>query len=96
MAARYLLLVSGVNSLTQRIYTWLRDAGLDTTSLSVVVYSPGKNQSPQREEELLLDVDRFAPDVILCPYLTTKVPQCVYEKVSLMTCPSPNIHEFIH
>lgn len=87
MTARYLLLVSGVNSLTQRIYTWLKDAGLGTTSLSVVVYSPGKNSSPLKEEELLLDVDRFAADVILCPYLTTKVPSVIYEKVSLIMCP---------
>lgn len=83
---RYLLLVTGMNSLSQHLYTWLVDGGVQPVNLTVMFYAPGKGQSAAKEADLLLDIDRFKPSVILCPFLVTKVPQCVTDKVRLMLC----------
>lgn len=82
LPGRYVLLVTAMNSLAQRIYTYLRDKGVEDLDLTVMVYAPGKNASRDRVEELLLDMDRFRPDFVLCPYMISKVPACIYNKVS--------------
>lgn len=73
--------MTAINSLTQRLYTFLREHGVADPSLTVMVYSPGRTVTQEGEQELLLDIDRFNPDFVLCPYLVSKVPACVYDRV---------------
>ncbi len=62
------LLVTSFNSLTQAVYVWLRDHN----HLVDVVYAT----SLTRDEEL----EVFAPELVLCPFLKHYVPSNIYER----------------
>jgi putative two-component system hydrogenase maturation factor HypX/HoxX len=66
---RILLISSAFSGLTQRFYTELSDAGY---TVSVELHSGDIAQ-------LLEGVSLFKPDLILCPYLTRRIPQELYE-----------------
>ncbi|BCG63632.1 MAG: putative two-component system protein, hydrogenase maturation factor HypX/HoxX [Methyloprofundus sp.] len=66
---RILLLSSAFSGLTQRFYTELNDAGY------IVSIELHHGNIPK----LLEGVDLFKPDLILCPFLTQKIPADIYE-----------------
>jgi hypothetical protein len=71
---RILFFVTAHNSLSQRVFTALSDS-THSHQLSVEYAT-----SP---EAMIEACELVKPDIILCPFLTRKVPQEVYEKVSL-------------
>jgi putative two-component system hydrogenase maturation factor HypX/HoxX len=71
---KILLLSSAFSGLTQRFYTELNDA-----SYIVSVELHHKN-IPQ----LLEGVDLFKPDLIICPFLTQKIPAEIYENTTCL------------
>jgi len=66
---RILLLSSAFSGLTQRFYTELNDAGY------IVSVELHHGNIPQ----LLEGVGLFKPDLIICPFLTQKIPAEIYE-----------------
>ncbi|MGR8930535.1 MAG: hemerythrin domain-containing protein [Gammaproteobacteria bacterium] len=66
---RILLLSSAFSGLTQRFYTELDDAGYE---VSVELHLGD-------DAQLLEGVELFKPDLILCPYLTRRLPATIYE-----------------
>jgi putative two-component system hydrogenase maturation factor HypX/HoxX len=66
---RILLISSAFSGLTQRFYTELEDAGY---IVSVELHQGDMDQ-------LLEGVTLFKPDLILCPFLTKRLPAEIYE-----------------
>lgn len=66
---RILLISTAFSGLTQRFYTELTDAGYD---VSVELHLGD-------EAKLLEGVQLFQPDLILCPYLTRRIPATIYQ-----------------
>jgi putative two-component system hydrogenase maturation factor HypX/HoxX len=66
---RILLISSAFSGLTQRFYTELEDAGY---IVSVELHQGDMDQ-------LLEGVTLFKPDLILCPFLTKRLPKEIYE-----------------
>ncbi|MCW8838717.1 MAG: hydrogenase maturation protein [Thiovulaceae bacterium] len=67
---KILLLVSAFNSLTQRVFTHLKDNKYEV----IVEYFIS-------EDELNSTIQEFNPDIIFAPYLKKFVPKDIYEKV---------------
>ncbi len=65
---RILLLVTTFNSLTQAVYTRLKDRGDEV----VVAYAISESQ-------MLEEIEAFAPELILCPFLKAYLPPSIYE-----------------
>lgn len=66
---RILLMSTAFSGLTQRFYTELDDAGYN---VSVELHLGD-------EAKLIEGVELFKPDLILCPYLTRRVPKAIYQ-----------------
>jgi len=66
---RILLISSAFSGLTQRFYTELDDAG----------YTVSVELHLGNVEQLLEGVTLFKPDLILCPFLTRRLPPSIYE-----------------
>ncbi|MEV6299425.1 enoyl-CoA hydratase-related protein [Actinoplanes sp. NPDC051861] len=66
---RILLLVSAFNGLSQRVWCALREAGHD---VGVLLAANGR--------EIVDGVHAAAPDLIICPYLTERVPAQVWQR----------------
>lgn len=67
---RILLISTSNNGLTQRFFTELSDANYE---VSVELHHGDKDQ-------LIEGVDLFKPDLILCPFLTRRIPEAVFKK----------------
>lgn len=65
---RILLISSAFSGLTQRFFTELEDAGYE---VAVELHSGD-------DQQLIKHVRRFNPALILCPYLTKRVPKEIY------------------
>lgn len=65
---RFVLVCDAFNSMAQRALLKLRDAGHEVI---VHVFKDG--------EDMIDVVERVRPDVILCPYLTKRIPREIYE-----------------
>jgi hypothetical protein len=85
---RYFLLVSAVNSFTQLVYTKLKDRAGPNGRVVVHIFAPGgKCSTGQNEEQVLMDeLQKVKPHLVICPFLTSKVPDVVFNRVS----PGPN------
>ena len=71
---RILLISTAFSGLTQRFYTELEDAGY---SVSVELHSGDTAQ-------LMEGVALFKPDLILCPFLTKRLPKEIYENTQCL------------
>ena len=71
---RILLISSAFSGLTQRFYTELNDAGY---LVSVELH---QGDIPT----LLKGVALFKPELIICPYLTQRIPKELYEKYTCL------------
>lgn len=67
---RILLISTVFNSLTQRIYCETNEMG---HKVSV--------QFAINDEAMLLALEKFSPDIIICPYLTRFIPAAIFERV---------------
>ncbi|WVR08307.1 hypothetical protein IAU60_005360 [Kwoniella sp. DSM 27419] len=77
---RILLLVSSVNSFTQRVYSYLQY--LDFEQVSV--------QLATSDEAMIAAAEQWKPDLILCPFLTKKIPASVHNRwITLVVHPGP-------
>lgn len=71
---RILLISSAFSGLTQRFYTELDDAG----------YQVSVELHLGNEQRLQEAVDDFKPDLIICPYLTRKIPAAIYRSITCL------------
>ena len=71
---RILLISTAFSGLTQRFYTELDDAGYN---VSVELHTGNI-------EQLIEGVELFKPDLILCPFLTRKLPAEIYENYTCL------------
>lgn len=67
---RILLISTAFSGLTQRLYTELDDAG----------YHVSVELHLGNEADLVQGVNLFNPDLIVCPYLTRRIPQSIYQQ----------------
>ncbi len=65
---KILLLCDTFNSLTQRVFCYLKDLGHEVS----VEYAIS-------EEIMIEGVELFKPDLIIAPYLTKKIPRAIYQ-----------------
>jgi putative two-component system hydrogenase maturation factor HypX/HoxX len=79
---RILLISSAFSGLTQRFYAELEDAGF---LVSVELHLGDIAQ-------LIDGVSLFKPDLILCPFLTRRLPKEIYQNIK--SCASPSEHNF--
>ena len=76
---RILFLCTAHNSLSQRLYLELKSSGHDVS----IEYAIS-------DEMMLEGVALFGPDLVICPFLTTRVPSDIYRKVlTLIVHPGP-------
>ncbi len=69
---KILLLVTAINSFSQRVITYLDFLGFKNVS---VVIATGR--------EVMVDsAERFQPDLVVCPFLTAIIPDSIFSKVS--------------
>ena len=66
---KVLLLSTSINSLTNAVHMHLKD----TTNYELNIASVNSSKDIQKE------VDRTKPDLVICPYLTKKIPSEVYQ-----------------
>jgi hypothetical protein len=66
-----LFIATAVNSFSQRAWSYLRQIGI--TSLSV--------QLATSDEEMIDAAEKMNPHVIVCPFLTKRVPDAIFSKV---------------
>ncbi len=66
---RILLLVTTFNSLTQAFYTRLKERG-DEVAVAYAI----------SESQMLEEIESFAPELILCPFLKAYLPPSIYER----------------
>ncbi|BEI86677.1 hypothetical protein CcaverHIS002_0700230 [Cutaneotrichosporon cavernicola] len=77
---RILLLVSAANSLTQRVQTYLSDIGCERVSTELALTDQG----------MISAVLAHSPHVVVCPFLTKKVPDVIWDNVlTLIVHPGP-------
>jgi hypothetical protein len=76
-----LFFVTAHNSLSQRVFTALSDSSHGHHISVEYATSP---------KAMIEACELARPDIVLCPFLTRKVPQEVYEKVNVKSfiCPS--------
>ncbi len=67
---KILLIVSAFNSLTQRVFTYLKDSG-HVVSVQFAI----------NDDEMIEACKRFQPEIILCPYLKKFVPKEIFLKI---------------
>ncbi|OCF31240.1 methionyl-tRNA formyltransferase [Kwoniella heveanensis BCC8398] len=77
---RILLLVTSVNSFTQRVISYLQYLGIDQVSVQLAI----------SDEEMYAAADSWDADLVLCPFLTKKLPEAIHNKwITLVVHPGP-------
>ena len=80
---RVVLLVSSINSFTQLVYSKLKERSSETGAVAIKVFSPGtKCTADDGTSGLIAELVEFRTDIIVCPFLTAKIPSELYNKVS--------------
>ncbi|MCK4441810.1 MAG: hydrogenase, partial [Sulfurovaceae bacterium] len=65
---KILLLVTTFNSLTQAVYTRLKDKGYRVSVTFSITH-----------KQMLEEIEEFNPQLILCPFLKSYIPPNIYE-----------------
>ena len=68
---KILLLVSSFNSLTQAVYTKLKDRG-EIVAVAFAIH----------EKQMQEEVEAFNPELILAPYLKVFIPETIIKLIS--------------
>lgn len=69
---KILLLVTSINSFSQRVFSYLQYLGLNQVSVQLAT----------SDEDMLEAAESWQPDIVLCPFLTKKLPPSIHNKVS--------------
>jgi len=91
---RIILLVTGVNSFAQLVYARLKERASPMGDVAFKIFQPG-TKCTNGTAELIAELVEWKTDIILCPFLTAKIPSELYQKVGkkrlvkLMTVPDP-------
>jgi hypothetical protein len=66
------------------VYAKLKERASKDSDVAIKIFSPGSACAVGSggNEELLEELRSFGTDIILCPFLTAKVPAEIYEEVS--------------
>ncbi|WWC73419.1 uncharacterized protein I206_107386 [Kwoniella pini CBS 10737] len=77
---RILLLVTSINSFTQRVYSYLQYLGFEQVSVQLAT----------TDEDMLNAAEGWDADIVLCPFLTKKLPESIYSRwITLVVHPGP-------
>jgi hypothetical protein len=80
---RIVLLVTGINSFAQLVYSKLKERASASGAVAIKVFSPGTKCTPNDGHSAFIsELVDFRTDVIVCPFLTAKIPSEIYSKVS--------------
>lgn len=78
---RILILVTSVNSFAQKVVAYFDFLGIHNYAVHVASSAEGMTEAAHR----------FRPDVVVCPFLTARIPESVFSRVSY---PVPTIVSF--
>jgi hypothetical protein len=70
---RILFLVTAVNSFAQRALTYLKERGLTDITVHIAT---------DNDEEIVKIAEEWKVDLIICPFLTRRIPTEVFSRVS--------------
>ncbi|KAK8849425.1 hypothetical protein IAR55_004757 [Kwoniella newhampshirensis] len=77
---RILVLVTSVNSFTQRVISYLEYLGFDQVSVQLAT----------GDEKMIEAAESWDADLVLCPFLTKKLPESIYSRwITLVVHPGP-------
>ncbi|WVQ79524.1 hypothetical protein IAT38_001623 [Cryptococcus sp. DSM 104549] len=77
---RILLLVTSVNSFTQRVLSYLQYLGFTQVSVQLAI----------SDEAMIEAAEEWQPDFVLCPFLTKKLPPSIHNRwITLVVHPGP-------
>ncbi|WVF68886.1 hypothetical protein IAT40_003659 [Kwoniella sp. CBS 6097] len=77
---RVLLLVTSVNSFAQRVISYLQFLGFEQVSAQLAI----------SDEEMYAAAESWDADLVLCPFLTKKLPEAIYNRwITLVVHPGP-------
>lgn len=68
---RILILVTSVNSFAQKVVAYFDFLGIDNYAVHVASGAEGMCEA----------AERFKPDVVVCPFLTARIPESVFTRV---------------
>ncbi len=69
---KILVLVTAYNSLSQRVVTHLKDVGFNQISIQLATC----------DEDMVKAVTEWEPVLVICPFLTKRVPEAIWKNVS--------------
>ncbi|WWC93114.1 uncharacterized protein L201_008080 [Kwoniella dendrophila CBS 6074] len=77
---RILLLVTSINSFAQRVISYLQYLGFEQVSVQLAT----------SDEDMLNAAESWEADIVLCPFLTKKLPESIYSQwITLVVHPGP-------
>ncbi|WVQ75223.1 hypothetical protein IAR50_004835 [Cryptococcus sp. DSM 104548] len=77
---KILLLVTSVNSFTQRVLSYLHFLGFQHVSVQLAT----------SDDDMLHAAESWQPDIVLCPFLTKKLPPSIHNRwITLVVHPGP-------
>lgn len=78
---RIILLCTSVNSFTQLCYARLKERASPLGDVAIKIFYPG-TKCTNGTSDLIDELVEFDTDIILCPFLTAKIPAELYKRVS--------------
>ena len=78
---RIILLCTSINSFTQLCYARLKERASPLGDVAIKIFYPG-TKCTNGTSDLIDELVEFNTDIILCPFLTAKIPAELYKKVS--------------
>jgi hypothetical protein len=82
---RIILLVTSINSFTQLVYARLKERASATGDVAIKIFFPG-TKCTNATSDLIAELVEFRTDIILCPFLTARIPADLYKRVRQHTC----------
>lgn len=99
---RIILLVTSINSFAQLVYARLKERASAKGDVAIKIFFPG-TKCTNGTSDLIDELVEFGTDIILCPFLTAKIPSELYKRVSnfihfTQSLPhTPNLHKpYLH
>ena len=78
---RIILLCTSINSFTQLVYARLKERASPLGDVAIKIFYPG-TKCTNGTSDLTDELVEFRTDIILCPFLTAKIPAELYKRVS--------------
>lgn len=74
---RILILVTSVNSFVQKVIGYFDHLQIENYAIQIAGSAEG----------MVSAAEEFGPDVIICPFLTARIPDTVFTRVSILFLP---------